>query len=86
VPAPRTVIVKFKSSGTAAARAKKIRDLLGPDLEEARPLFPGETERDLAALFEARLTPSASASRAIARLKADSQIEYAHVPAERRPS
>jgi len=81
----KQLVVKFRLPGDRAAQAAKIQDLVGKDLREARPLFPAETEAELACLFEVDLREKASLKRALASLSKDRQIEYAHAPAGRRP-
>ncbi len=79
------LVVKFRLPADPSVLAAKIRSIIGQDLREARPLFPGENEPELALLFEVDLRQKASLKRALHSLNKDKQIEYAHVPAARRP-
>lgn len=82
----KTVIVKFRASGDPSAQSRKIRELVGKNVVTALQLFPGESEEELASLFEVVLEKSASVDKAVSSLQEDPQIEYAHPPAPRHPA
>ena len=66
-------------------QAEHIRKLLGSDLADAHQLFP-DADDELASLFEVDLRAESAVDKALVALGNDESIEYAHVPAERRPS
>ena len=83
--APKTLIVKFRSRNDPTVQSARIRRLVGADVIEASQLFPGESEDELASLFEVVLKSGSAVVRALSSLSEEEQFEYAHPPAERGP-
>lgn len=82
----RKVMVKFRNASQASQVAQRVVKKIGRDAVRcARPLFPGESEPDLATLYEMDLAPEASADAVLLELQGDDDIEYAHFPEERVP-
>jgi hypothetical protein len=80
-----TVIVKFVGAGNAAAQLERIRKVVGRErVKDARQLFPGDEEQNLASLFEVELDDSVSLNQALAALNSDEDVEYAHLPQSRK--
>ena len=77
------VVVKFRRKAAQTKRCAELEGLLGADLKAAEPLFPGESEPDLASLFQVTLRPSAKVRDVVGLLQSDKRVEYAHEPAER---
>jgi hypothetical protein len=77
------VVVKFRRTAPQPKRCAELAGILGDDLRAAEPLFPGESEPELASLFQITLRPSASVGDVVGRLQGDARIEYAHEPADR---
>lgn len=84
--ASNTVIVKFLAAGDPAALSAKICELVGNHrVKQAHQLFPGESDEELASMFEVALEDTVSVAEAVGALRRDDQIEYAHTPQSRRP-
>lgn len=82
----RKVMVKFRDASRAVQAAKRLVLQVGRDaVKRARPLFPDETEAELASLYELDLSPQASLTKVLKDLRGDEDVEYAHVPEERFP-
>ena len=79
-------MVKFRRKAQQKKRCAELAGLLGGDLQAAEPLFPGESEPELASLFQLTLRPRARVRDVVGRLRSDTRVEYAHEPAERSPS
>ncbi len=77
------VVVKFRRKAAQGKRCQELKGLLGSDLKAAEPLFPGDSEPELASLFQVTLRPSAQVRKVVGRLQGDERVEYAHQPAER---
>ncbi len=82
---PSIVIVKLRRFRAQFEQQRSIRDLVGKELVGAEPVFGDSDEPELATLFEVRVRRGADVQRVIDRLLKDDEVEYAHVPAERRP-
>lgn len=80
----KLVIVKLRKRGELDAQQRLLRRVLGDALEKATPIFPDSAEPSLATVFEARLRDGASVGRVLKKLRAASEIAYAHEPGERR--
>jgi hypothetical protein len=79
------VIVKFVHSGEPSIQSERICKLVGRDqVKDARQLFPGDAEEDLASLYEIILDDTVPLNQALTSLNSDEQVEYAHVPQARR--
>jgi hypothetical protein len=85
VAAKPVVVVKFRRKAAQTKRCAELAGLVGPDLAAAEPLFPGETEPELASLFQVTLRQRAKVRDVVGRLQRDKRVEYAHEPAERSP-
>lgn len=80
------LIVKFRNLPSQSALTERLADLIGGELEEAKPLFPGEETPDLGSLFEVKLKSAGRAARVLKNLEVEADIEYAHEPAGRDPA
>jgi len=79
-------IVKFRSaSSPVQAKTARIESLLGGVFRRAAQLFPGETEEELATVYEVELDVTGPVSEVLDSLSAADDIEYAHEPEPRRP-
>ncbi|UCG58621.1 MAG: hypothetical protein JSU70_03735 [Phycisphaerales bacterium] len=81
---PRVVMVKFARASSCPEQRSRISTLVGDDLLTAEQLFPGETDPQLATLWEVQLKGDASIQQVMENLHGDKDIEYAHEPEERR--
>lgn len=80
------LIVKFRSAGSPVqAKAARIESLLGGRPCRARQLFPGESEEELATLYEVELDATGPVSELLESLSLADDIEYAHEPGPRFP-
>jgi hypothetical protein len=86
MPQTDTIIVKLRDGKDSEARSRRIRKLFGNDfIRDAHPLFPGEEEEGLASLYEVVLKSNASVEQALAYLNKVREVEYAHIPQDRKP-
>jgi hypothetical protein len=82
----RTVIVKLKNQVPPERGLARIRALVGnTDLATAQQLFPRDREPETASILELRVHDSVEMGKVLARIRESAEVEYAHVPSERKP-
>jgi hypothetical protein len=82
----RTVIVKLKSEVPPERGIARIRALVGKkDLAAAHQLFPGDREPETASILEVIVHDSVEMGKVLANIREAAEVEYAHVPSERKP-
>jgi hypothetical protein len=80
-----TVIVRLANKVSADSGASTIRSILGEDaVDRIEQLFPDDPTPELASLFNVTLGSDALAAKAVDKLTKNQQIEYAHMPQERK--
>jgi hypothetical protein len=83
---PKDLIVKLTSDTSQRGGPDIIRTALGKGrVKQATPVFPGESDPELATIFNVSLAENASIEEAISALKRDRHVQYAHAPKERKP-
>jgi hypothetical protein len=84
----KTLIVKLTGDAEVDSGPTLIRSILRALGDRAvhriEPVFPGETEADLATLFNVTLDRSMPPERALEALRGNRRIEYAHTPQQRK--
>ena len=78
------VMVKFDEARDQSARTSEIKELVGNELVESRPLFPDSEDVELSTLFEIVLKANCQADLVLEKLRAQDDVEYAHFPADRQ--
>jgi hypothetical protein len=82
----RTVIVKLKNAVPPKRGLARIRALVGSkDLAAVQQLFPGDREPETASILELRVHDSVAIDEVLAKIRDAGEVEYAHVPSERKP-
>jgi hypothetical protein len=80
-----TLIVKLKNDVSPERGLARVRALIGAkDLGAAQQLFPGDTEPETATLLEVELKDSARLEDVVEKIRGASEVEYAHLPSNRR--
>jgi hypothetical protein len=80
-----TVIVRLANKVPLDSGPSTIRSILGDDaVQKIEQLFPDDPLPELASLFNVTLGSDALAAKAIDKLTKDKQIQYAHMPQERK--
>ena len=75
---------KFKATTNQRAQEKVFAALRGQGATGVRPLFPGDTHKQLARLYSAEVNDEAEQQRALALLKKSSAVEFAEPEVTRR--
>ena len=84
-----TIIIKFKTTGFPSGQkaTEHLNKIAGePYFTNVEQLFPGEAEKELASIYVATLTTTTKITELIEQLNKAPDIEYAHLPSERKGS
>lgn len=77
------LIVKFYPDIPMKEALRQVEALLGQSASRVAPLFPGDSDPELATLLEVALKRGTSATTVAKQLSAMRGVEYAHPPEHR---
>ncbi len=82
----QVIMVKFQRASQGSRRKKELAKWIGESLVTAEPLFPDDEDAELSTLYALLVRGDQDAARIIELLQEQEDVEYAHVPGERRPA
>ncbi len=83
---PQIIMVKFQQASHSAGRMEELARRIGKALVKAEPLFPDDEDAELSTLYALLVRGDEDAARIIGILQEQDDVEYAHVPGERKPA
>ena len=80
----RTIRFQFRPSAKSDSRQSVVAQLIASGAQGVEPLFPGEGDPELAALFSAHVSDDDSVAPLLALLSEDASVAFAEEDAPRR--